>query len=424
MSMTATTEALLRFGYRFTLHTQDGNCHVDDARNATFREFLCSDATDLFFIDSDMGWRAESVLRCLKAEGDIVGGLYRYKKDIETYGFHPGEDGARHEGADGLWDMPKIPTGFMRIRRHVIEELHKREVAKERCWWDNPEDEATGKPPIAAICERGFVKEMGFNLPMNDKSNRHSGDLMLCLKARNAGFSVRADFEMPFVHVGDKAYEGSFGSWLRAQQGVDAPRFAAAIQRIRDGHHDENAFQRLYDAFGITEWPLQGPALHELFHLVRNGSGDALETGSGLSTVVIALALEGTERACHALEHDALYFRSTATWLERYKLGRVNLHLSPIIPYEEASGRQFLWYLVEPGQLPESFGVALIDGPPHRYGRDGVFRIVGGALANASLMIDDAARERFDLPTHDIAMRVGNARTYAVATPKAAALAA
>lgn len=416
MSMVATVEALVRFGYRCDVHVLDGDCHVDDARNKIFREFLTTDCTDLIFIDSDMGWRAENVIKLIEAEGDIVAGIYRHKNDVETYPFHPGQ-GERHPDADGWVGVPKLPTGFMRIRRAVIEGLHEMEVARKRYFWDSPEDEATGKPPIAAICERAFAHELNLNVDAGDRSDRHSGDLVLCLKARHLGFTCFANVEMHFEHVGEKSWSGNLGLFLRSQQGVDTAAFAAAIQRIRDGSTNPNDFQRLYDAFAVKEWPMQAPALHELFHIVRNGSGDVLETGSGLSTIVIGLALEGTDRLCHTLEHDVLYCRQTSRWLVRYNLSRISLLLAPLVPMDD-SDKLVNWYCVEPGQLPATFGVALIDGPPHKYGRDGVFRILGDKIANATLFIDDAARERFDIPSHDIEMRTGDGRTYAVAVPK------
>jgi hypothetical protein len=416
MGIVATIETLIRFGVKTDFHLLADDCHVDDARNKIFREFLTTPCTDLLFIDSDMGWRPQDVLRLLSAPGDIVAGIYRHKNEVETYPFHPGSNtGPRTANEHGLFEMPKVPTGFMRIRREVIEALHKWEVDKGRVFWDSPEDEATGKIPIAAICERAFASEMKLSIEVGDHSNRHSGDLVLCLKARHLGFKCFADLEMQFDHVGEQAWTGNLGNFLRRQQGLQNPGFCEAVDMIRAGKTGPSTFRKLFEAFGVTEWPMMPEGLHELFHEVKNGSGDVLETGSGLSTLVISLALEGTSRKLHALEHDVLYWQQTGQWLQRYDLtSNVVLHLAPLMPQGGC-----IWYDIGPRDLPEHFGVALIDGPPHKYGRDGVFHILGDALASATMILDDAARERFEIDTHDIEMRVCN-RTYAVARPKLA----
>ncbi|MCV0371723.1 hypothetical protein [Filomicrobium sp.] len=412
MSLVATIEKLLREGIRFDFHVLDGDCHVDDARNKTLADFLETDCTDLMFIDSDMGWYPQDLVRLLKAPGDIVAGTYRHKNDRETYPFHPGVDCARSANEHGLFEMPKLATGFMRIRRHVVEALHKDEVDRGRSWFDLKEHHLAGKKPIAKIVERGFASELGLSEFSGDLSEHHSGDYVLCLKARRLGFKCFADIEFTMQHCGENRWTGNLGNFLRKQQGVDHPAFVATVDAIKGGDDSLKAFERLYENYGTKEWPLLPAALHELYHAAKNGSGDVLETGSGLSTVVLGLALAGTGRRVHALEHDLLYLEATARHVERYGLEAVTLHYAPLFPFDG-----FRWYGIDESQLPSEFGLALIDGPPHRYGRDGVFKILGDHIKGATLLIDDAERENFDLPDYSVTMRKGD-RPYWLAVPR------
>ncbi|KKK56340.1 hypothetical protein LCGC14_3065520, partial [marine sediment metagenome] len=40
-----------------------GNCHVDDARNVVVQQFLLSQCEELIFIDADVLWEPEDLLR-------------------------------------------------------------------------------------------------------------------------------------------------------------------------------------------------------------------------------------------------------------------------------------------------------------------------------------------------------------------------
>src|SRR5262245_2222575 len=104
-ALAGTAQTLSLANVRFDVHLLHGCCHVDDARNYIIRDFLQSECTDLFFIDADMGWQPNAVLRLLKAPGDIVGGVYIHKSDLETYPFHP-FPGKNQTNEFGLFPMP------------------------------------------------------------------------------------------------------------------------------------------------------------------------------------------------------------------------------------------------------------------------------------------------------------------------------
>lgn len=384
VSLAATIHSLASFGVETEVYLHQGNCHVDDARNTMIRDFLETDCTDLFFLDADLGWRPQSVMRFLEVPGDIVAGVYCHRSPGETYPFHPGE-GVRESNEHGLFEMHKVPTGFMRIRRNVVEALYEAEKDKGRSFWWGLEEREDRKP-ITRIVERGFLSELGLEGLGGSNSDYHSGDYVLCLKARNLGFSVWADIDHWFEHVGEQCFEGHLGNHLRRVQGVDHPGFAEAVARIKTGNASSEDFTALNTLASKPRYALPGKLLEACYDAAKSASGHILECGSGLSTIVMGLALAGTDHVVHALEHDLAWFRITAAWLERYGVGNVMLIYAPIHPHETGD-----WYGAEPDELPGAFDVVLIDGPVRGTApRDGAFALLGDRLKDASVwLVDD-----------------------------------
>ena len=386
VSLAGTAETLSRADVRFEIETLTGGCHVDDARNVIIRNFLQSTCTDLFFLDADLGWQPNNILRLLKLPGDIVCGVYRHKDDVETYPFHPFE--GEHETDDnGLFAMPKAATGFMRIRRPVVEALYEREKAKERLMWLDGDNKALNRLPVARICERGFVRELGLeHLSRNHASQ--SGDYVLCLKARSLGFSVFVAPDMEFWHTGEKTWHGQFGNYLRREKGQDRPKFEAAMESIASGFTTPQAFEMLVDnnLYGSPGFALPPAALEECWAMARQAHGDILECGSGLSTLVMGLALKGSARRLYSLENNLEWVDRVQTWLERYGVENVRLIYAPLQP-----GPHGVWYGAEASDLPDRFDGLLVDGPKRDDGvnRLAVFDVLGDAIRGARTWIVD-----------------------------------
>ena len=419
-SMVGTVETLVRANVRFDFHTLQGCCHVDDARNYIIRDFLQGDCTDLFFIDADMGWLPNDVLRLLKKPGDIVAGIYCHKSDEKTYPFHP-FPGQTHAGEHGLFEMPKAATGFMRIRRHVLEALYEREKAKGRLMWLDGDSIRLNRMPVARICERGFPREMG----LADYAGHHdsqSGDYVLCLKARSLGFRVFTDPDMGFSHTGEKTWQGHFGNHLRLQQGVHTPLFETAVAALKAGKADAETFERLSRGYDIGShlYSLRADALAELWRMARAATAPVLEMGSGLSTLVLGLALEGTGQRVHSIEDHLDSWRKTARMLAGFGIRNVDLQYAPLEPVGPTDD-EVAYAEVE---IPETFGLALVDGPYHSPRRYTALRELLPRLGGATLLIDDSD---LSWPTLDMLqkagwgceVREGGTRRYVVAVPNA-----
>jgi len=124
-SLRDTIQLLDKQGHSFILATRSGLCYVQLARNELLKEFLDSDCDSLFWLDDDVSWNPEDVLRMLNMEDEIVAGVYRKKTDTEEYpiAIDTDEDGKPIVREDGCILAPFIPAGFWRIRRSAIEKM-------------------------------------------------------------------------------------------------------------------------------------------------------------------------------------------------------------------------------------------------------------------------------------------------------------
>lgn len=107
--------------------TRGGDCFVAKVRNKIVTEFLRDfpTATDLFFIDDDIGWPAAKVIEFLNRREDIVAGIYPKKSEQIDFPVELAADPGtgRLFERDGLVRAIAGPTGFLRIKRHVLEKM-------------------------------------------------------------------------------------------------------------------------------------------------------------------------------------------------------------------------------------------------------------------------------------------------------------
>lgn len=125
-SLVQTCMVLEKAGVKWDFWELAGDSYVFRARNTLAKRLLDSDFTHLFFIDSDEAWTLDSFINVLKADVDVVGGLYPCKNNWEFYGgiIYNDENGvAKVDPETGLIEAWGVPTGFMKINRTVFERL-------------------------------------------------------------------------------------------------------------------------------------------------------------------------------------------------------------------------------------------------------------------------------------------------------------
>lgn len=188
-----------------------GHCHVDDARNSLVRQFLASCCTDLIFIDADVLFKPADLAQLLTFDRDIVAGVYPRKSDPENYPVRHLNKSELWAEPDGLLEVEGVPTGFLRIRRYVLELL----TVSSRRYFEQEGDTTQA----AQIFER-----------ITDGLTRFSGDYAFCRKARAAGFKIFIDPRMSFGHIGEREWTGCYGDYLLKLNGLpnNKPRSSAA----------------------------------------------------------------------------------------------------------------------------------------------------------------------------------------------------
>lgn len=357
--------------FDFWLHSED--CHVDDARNFLVRQFLQTGAKSMVFIDDDVGWDAESLAKLvLFKDVDIVGGAYPLKQNHEDYPVRTiAERELLQARPDGLLEVEGIPTGFMRIERHVIEKMaeHRRHLTYR------PKGFHADEPPHQVLFERMIVD-----------GKRWSGDLNFCREARLLGFKVWLDPEMSFTHQGQQRWAGHLGNWLRRKQGIVDHRLDVAMDKLAAGDASVSNINEIWRRWD-NHYSAGPDMIHAAYHMAQKADGPILEVGAGITTLVMGMALQRTGQMVHALEHDLEWFRAMRDYIRRWKIKGIALYYAPMQEHRVGDDA-FMWYEV-PAELPQKFALAIIDGPPRKFGRGGVFKLLLDRIKDCPWVQDD-----------------------------------
>lgn len=387
-SLFHTGAALAKADIAYELAIYSGNCHVDDSRNRLVRDFLNSDCTDLVFLDADVAWQADDFLSLLGYDRDVVAGVYPKKHGDDTFPVKllPGEIWS---DADGLIEVQGVPTGFLRIRRSVLERLAAVSVT-----YNAKNDQAFA---TACIFERQI-----------HNGSRWGGDYVFCRKWREMGGRIYIDPTMRFEHSGEETWTGSVGNWLRQRAGIG---LKGGLDAIRDGTETPEHFIDLLDAWN-NPFAASSVMLKALVEIVRVRGGPVLECGSGLSSLVMAAADPGAE--IHCLENSPVFAEHLRQEAARYGLTNLTIHCRPLV-----NG----WYdLTDVEAFAPSF--AVIDGPPRKDGaRMRAFEELP-VLASIPVIADDVQADtgmpqvvdRLRL-THRVEVIADEHRSFAIAVP-------
>lgn len=207
MSMMQAWPKLSAAGIMGLFKPLDGDSAVQRARNVLLAEFMRTEADAIFFVDSDLKWDAEDLIRLYRSGKDICCGVYP-KKTLPTAWpanlWRDGEGmGSREES--GMVRMQDAPNGFLLIRRHVVERMIEA-YPETRCQFGEEED-SWGH----ALFEMGIEP---------DTRRYLSEDYWFCRKAQQLGFEVWADPAIRLGHRGPWTFNGCYGEAL-AENGIE-----------------------------------------------------------------------------------------------------------------------------------------------------------------------------------------------------------
>jgi hypothetical protein len=180
-------------GLDVTFDAVPGCCYLDHARNMLATNFMRSDASDLLFIDADVGFPPAALVQIAKVPRPFVVGIYPRKCDETAFPvvFDTDEIWA---DADGLVSPISVPTGFTRINRAVFDAM-----------------------PCEPYRDDGGREWLGY-FHSGVRGGRYSGeDTRFAAEWIARGGKIHMIPDITFRHVGPKAWEGNWASWMKAQ---------------------------------------------------------------------------------------------------------------------------------------------------------------------------------------------------------------
>ncbi len=121
-SLKASIPLIQEAGWDEGMVTEVGNPYISAARSYMLRKALDTKADVVVFIDHDMSWQPEDLLKLIETDGEVVAGIYRFKKDEEEYMgvIQDGEGYRPIVREDGCIKATRIPAGFMKITKEGV----------------------------------------------------------------------------------------------------------------------------------------------------------------------------------------------------------------------------------------------------------------------------------------------------------------
>jgi hypothetical protein len=207
-------------GFNLKILFKDGDALITRARASLVAQFLDDPtATHLLFIDSDIGFEPEQVLRLIGCGADVCAAVYPIKRidwdkvrsiiDAERpdpaaaalkYVFEVDDPNAVTQSS-GFVKVRYAGTGFLMIRRGALERMcaYYPQLKFNR---DHSVDAATASDNRFAL----------FECMIADDGTYLSEDFAFCKRWTDMGNEIWADLSSKLTHVGPMAFRGDLSS--------------------------------------------------------------------------------------------------------------------------------------------------------------------------------------------------------------------
>jgi hypothetical protein len=206
---------------------RDGDALITRARANLVTLFLDDpDATHLLFVDADIGFEPDQVFRLIESGADVVAGVYPIKRvnwDKARRVMDTGrpkvasasldyvleiENPDRVAVVNGFTRVRYAGTGFLMIRRHVLEKMCRHpDYAALQFFREHSLDALAGSPNRFALFECMIDPATGTYL---------SEDFAFCKRWTDIGGEIWADLESKLDHVGPSVFHGDVASQFAA----------------------------------------------------------------------------------------------------------------------------------------------------------------------------------------------------------------
>lgn len=225
LSMFRMSQVLIQYGIPFRLTTLRNESLITRARNILTAMFLeDTSCTHLMFIDADIEFDPDSVIRMLAMDKDIIAGAYPKKTinwnniynaansgitDLASYGADYAinlkiQEGNKVKTSMGAIEVLDASTGFFLVKREVIEKLV--EAHPELHYKNDSSIDPKFNPYCYALWDT-----------MIDPSDRRylSEDYTFCRRWQNLGGEIWVDPNTRLNHVGSYTFEGNLNNILK-----------------------------------------------------------------------------------------------------------------------------------------------------------------------------------------------------------------
>jgi len=203
LSMFRTSQALMKLGINFRITTLRNESLITRGRNILTAMFLESPATHLFFIDADIEFEPESIIRALAFDRDIIAGAYPKKTLPIDYAINlkfvdPERKQVRLK--DGAVEVLDASTGFFCVKRRVLELMMEKYPELK---YNN---DSAIDPKYNKYCYALFDT-------MIDPVDRRylSEDYTFCRRWQQMGGEIYIDPNTNLNHVGSYTFQGQIG---------------------------------------------------------------------------------------------------------------------------------------------------------------------------------------------------------------------
>lgn len=122
-SLEASVPLIEAAGYTHAAVFEKGNAYISAARATMLRSAITAKADIIVFLDDDVSYRPEDLLKLVETPGDVVAGTYRTREDTPNYMGRPVQDEngkVTSMRADGCIEMTAVPAGFLKITMDTV----------------------------------------------------------------------------------------------------------------------------------------------------------------------------------------------------------------------------------------------------------------------------------------------------------------
>jgi len=216
ISLIHTIKLLTMLGIQYEFTEISGDSYIHRARNTIVDAFLRDpDATDIFFIDSDMAWDPNAFVNMLLLPDPIIGGAYPVKNKWEEWTSIPmqvpeeggkiGMRGRPLKDGSALIQAHVLSGGFLRVKRDVFLQFQRQYRDK---WYTEPSTR-----PDEPGCKY-FEYFYAGRVP--ELENKFFGeDHYFSHMMRGINIPMMIYPNATITHWGYKDFTGNFHQWLR-----------------------------------------------------------------------------------------------------------------------------------------------------------------------------------------------------------------